>query len=105
MLVAAALTVTADWGARTVEVVSLVRGAEAGVATAQAATLRRQAETEALIIAAGYGMTPRQLAAFERDVDRLARLTAVPCGATPPSSNSSAYCPGTTTWPARGTRG
>lgn len=76
LLLTVAVSVAADWGARTVEVITVVRAAEQGVATAQLATLRRDAETEGLIIAAGYGMTPRRLAAFEHDVDRLARLTA-----------------------------
>lgn len=76
LLITVGVVITADWVARTVEVVAVVRGAEEGVATTELATLRREAETEALIIAAGYSMTPRQLAASERNVDRLARLTA-----------------------------
>lgn len=76
LLLTVVVVVGTDWGARTVEVITVVRAAEQGVATAHSATLRRDAETEALIIAAGYGMTPRQLAAFEHDVDRLARVTA-----------------------------
>lgn len=76
LLVAVGVVVVADWGARTVEVVAVVRGAEEGAATAESATLRREAETQALIIAAGYGMTPRELATSERTFDRLARLTA-----------------------------
>lgn len=76
LLVTVGVMVVADWGARTVEVVAVVRGAEEGVATTQLATLRREAKTKALIIAAGYGMSPEELAASERSFDRLARRSA-----------------------------